>query len=144
MLSPQISTKVQFGKRQALDVTGHASEGLVTKANPPTSITITPVRHTQSSSSYVLNGHINGSPATLLIDTGSVISLVQTDLWKRIDPNCEKLKPYTGPSLVGMPENLTRGLASHRFYTGWYVSIHLSHVSHRPVARRCHSWPRFS
>jgi hypothetical protein len=129
MLSPQISTKVQFGKRQALDVTGHTSKGLVTKANPLTSITITPVRHTQSSSSYVLNGHINGSPATL---------------WKRIDPNCEKLKPYTGPSLVGMPENLTRGLASHRFYTGWYVSIHLSHVSHRPVARRCHSWPRFS
>ena len=68
----------------------------------PTYITLNPIGRILPSSLYAIQGHLNGIAATLLVDTGSVISLVQTDLWNFIDPNCQNMKPYTGPSLVGV------------------------------------------
>ena len=68
---PQIPAKVQYGKRQALDVTGHTSEGTSTEATHPTHITLNPIGRILPSSSYAVQGHLNGIAATFLVDTGS-------------------------------------------------------------------------
>ena len=52
--------------------------------------------------SYSIQGHIQGTPATFLVDTGSVISIVKSAVWTQSDPKCQQLTPYTGRQLVGV------------------------------------------
>ena len=58
-----------------------------------------------ATSSYSINGHDQGMPVTFLVDTGSIITIVNTtvrSLWIQAGPNCHHLKPYQGRQLVGV------------------------------------------
>ena len=52
--------------------------------------------------SYFIQGHIQGAPASFLIDTGSVIFIVKSAVWTQADPLCRQLTPHTGCRLVGV------------------------------------------
>ena len=59
----------------------------------------TTVLSVTATSSYSITSHIQGTPVTFLVDTGSIITIVNTtvwSLWTQADPNCHHLKPYQG------------------------------------------------
>ena len=112
----------QSGKREALGVTGQTPEGATeAKSQEPTALSV-PGRTLQDNidtakpdpadnnvvysvnptASYSIQGHIQGTPAIFLVDTGSVISIVKSALWTQSDPQCQQLTPYTGCRLVGV------------------------------------------
>ena len=67
----------------APSVNGQTLEGITGEANlssmeQPESTTVLSVTAT---SSYSINGHIQGMPVTFLVDTGSIITIVKTAVW---------------------------------------------------------------
>ena len=99
--TPKGAIEAKSQEPTALSVPGQTLQGNITKANPhlPDSTEVYSVNPTAS---YSIQGHIQGMPATFLIDTGSVISIVKSAVWTQADPLCRQLTPYTGSRLVGV------------------------------------------
>ena len=71
----------------------HVSGGETLKVQQP--IQISPV-----TGGYRLLGSLNGTPVTLLIDTGAAVTLLRQDVWSQIATCTSELKPWPGPPLV--------------------------------------------
>ena len=99
--TPKGAIEAKSQEPTALSVPGQTLQGNITKANPPLPDS-TVVYSVNPTASYSIRGHIQGMPATFLIDTGSVISIVKSAVWTQADSLCQQLTPYTGSRLVGV------------------------------------------
>ena len=58
---------------------------------------------TLSSGSLKVNGEVNGVPLALLIDTGSPVTLISSDIWERLHGVGNlTLEPWNGQQFVGV------------------------------------------
>ena len=81
---------------------GIAGEADLSSMEQLESTTVLSVTATSSNS---ITSHIQGTPVSFLVDTGSIITTVNTivwSLWIQAGPNCHHLKPYQGCQLVGV------------------------------------------
>ena len=97
-------TKAMSHDTSAPSVNGQTLEGITGEANlssieQPESTTVLSVTATLS---YSINGQIQGTLVTFLVDTGSIITIMKTTVWTQADPNCHQLKPYQSHQLVGV------------------------------------------
>ena len=66
---------------------------------------------------------INGKPVQLLLDTGSVVTLLGLDTWTRCKSDSDKLEQWSGPKLVGVDGSPLQ-VAGHT-----RIKITLAHVT---------------
>ena len=89
----QSGSQQQPGKLDSSSTTDHVSGGETPTVQLP--IPISPV-----TGGYRLLGSLNGTPVTLLLDTGAAFTLLRQDVWNRIATCTSELKPWPGPPLV--------------------------------------------
>ena len=60
-------------------------------------MSLLPVTH-----SYRLSGSVNGIPASFVVDTGASITVLDKELWDKVNTRNHPLEPWTGRRLVGV------------------------------------------
>ena len=89
---------VPTGKLTTPGALGQAPEGEASKAHSSVRVCVSPV---SPSGGYRLVGAVNGVQTSLLLDTGTAVTLLRDDIWVRVTTKTpQELKPWSALQLV--------------------------------------------
>ena len=94
---PFSKERTTAGKRETLVAVSQATEGKVEAHTNISPFSVT------NETGCILDGHVNGIPTKILIDTGAAATVLAKEIWEKASPNGSKLLNTVEKKLVGTP-----------------------------------------